>query len=218
MMYIGLNHTSQRSSNLLLHLRKIVSATDRGTTYDHCTITASLSGGITVTSRAETTELCGTSNMFGVHSRTGGKSSEQRQEKSKMEVDHLGFEMSRRHNMIAYKRKTIGRQVRMLSNLCLYFNSTYIICRFFRLNRIYMVGLIRSMTDWQSGPRLRPDKWTSLVHFSSQRIILLVLATSNLILSWVTHSQLRASSDWYSTFFSPVFHSCLGDIFRQLYA
>jgi hypothetical protein len=46
--------------------------------------------------------------------------------------------------MIAYKRKTIGRQVRMLGNLCLHFNSTYIICRpydFFRLNRMYMGGV-----------------------------------------------------------------------------
>jgi len=75
-------------------------------------ITASLSRVITVTSRAETTELCGTGNMLGVHSRSGGKSSEQRQERSKMEVDHLGFAMSRRNNMIAYKRKTIGRQVK----------------------------------------------------------------------------------------------------------
>jgi hypothetical protein len=150
-MYILLGHTSQRSSNLLLHLRKTVSARDRGTTY---LITVPLQQPCPEGSQSQAVlrllsfvapAIC---LEFILAAAANPASKGKREARWRFTIWDL--QCHGETNMIMYKRKTIGRQVRMLGSFCLHFNSTYIICRlydFFRLNRMYVAGLIRSITD-----------------------------------------------------------------------
>jgi hypothetical protein len=126
-MYIVLGHTSQRSSNPLLHLHRIVSARDRGTAYlttvplQQACPEESQSQAVLRLLKFVAPAIC---LEFILAAAANPASKGKREARWKLTIWDLQF-----HG------ETIGSRVNAKR-----FNSTYIICRpydFFRLSRMY---------------------------------------------------------------------------------